>query len=671
MKKNRRWIVGIVLSLTLILGLTSIPVFADLGGDKPDLYNNAGVDQQVDEIMPGELLVGFKEGTTRKELAKMARRQGAKLGGVNRSINVALFRVTEAPRANAVMENLKQAPDVAFVEPNGIARIPEPVVSDSPGKNMGGDAAADKIWTDPMASYQWHLIKILDIWTTVPSSAPTIAVLDTGVDYLHNDLAGKVIKGKDYYYMDNDPMDDHGHGTHVAGIAAATGGNGQYGVGVSPKSKILAVKVLGPTGSGSWWMVSKGVTYAANRPAWQKVKVINMSLGGSSSSSTLQSAVNYAYGKGIVVVASAGNSNTYSYQYPSAYSATLSVAAIEQEGCRTTFSNYNYGSYTAVDIAAPGYEIRSTYPGQQAKDLSGTSMSAPVVSGAAARVFAKYGNSKTPAWVMSRLKTKADSTTCGFPTAMKELNLHKALGGSATGFRGLAYDGVSGQPLKGATVRIYQGTSLKKTTTTNGSGMWAVRGLTGGVTYKVKVTKSGYVPLKKFYKAKAGKVWETVKHFLAPVRQADDITIILDWRNSQPYYTPPLSEPGGYELDAWLNPPGSGDDYIYYGNPGALGTSPWVQWLRDSYNDLVHAEAIIISKVQSGTYKFGANRHSTFGWGNMGQSGAVVRVYKGSALKKTVKINASACSGKSWWYAVKIVGSSITPQNACSNTRNF
>jgi thermitase len=238
--------------------------------------------------------------------------------------------------------------------------------------------------SDPLQSSQWHLGKISapTAWAAAASADNVvIAIVDTGVDYTHPDLAGKVTLGPDIAEADSDPMDTQGHGTHVAGIAAAVAGNGVGGSGVCPSCRLLAVKVF-PDGSGSAsdYDVAQGIIWAADNGA----DVVNLSLGGPGGSTTLRDAVDYAWSRGVVVVAAAGNSGNGTTQYPAAYPNAIAVAATTSYDTRASFSTY--GSW--VDIAAPGSSILSTVRGGSYQAWSGTSMAAPVVAGAAGLAFA-------------------------------------------------------------------------------------------------------------------------------------------------------------------------------------------------------------------------------------------------------------------------------------------
>jgi len=250
-------------------------------------------------------------------------------------------------------------------------------------------------WPD---STQWGLFKICApaAWDyTTGNSSQVIAVIDTGVNYNHEDLAGKVILGPDYVNNDNDPMDDHGHGTHVSGIAAAITNNGKGVAGVNWNSKILAIKAFDSNGCGCDDAIIRGIQYASEHGA----EVINMSFGGPYYDPAIQDIINYAYAQGCVLIAAAGNGNTSVPAYPAACDHVIAVAATDKDDNRTSYSNY--GPW--VDVAAPGgafWTYDSNGGARQCGQIlscglgdhdyvlkCGTSMAAPFVSGAASLVF--------------------------------------------------------------------------------------------------------------------------------------------------------------------------------------------------------------------------------------------------------------------------------------------
>ncbi len=245
--------------------------------------------------------------------------------------------------------------------------------------------AFDTIPNDSFYSAQWGLplIHAPKGWdTTTGSPTITIAIVDTGVDLSHPEFSGRILSGYDFVNNDDDPMDDEGHGTHVAGIASAFGNNGTGVAGVSWNSNILPVKVLDSDANGTYAGVAAGIIFAADNGA----QIINLSLGGYNTSPTLQNAVNYAIDRGVLVVAAAGNDYLTKIAYPAAYPAVVAVAAVSQNQTVAGFSN----SGAQMDLAAPGVNVYSTVIGNYGYE-SGTSMAAPFVSGLAALLFSLPG----------------------------------------------------------------------------------------------------------------------------------------------------------------------------------------------------------------------------------------------------------------------------------------
>ena len=258
--------------------------------------------------------------------------------------------------------------------------------------------AVDTIPNDPSFSSQYGLaaIRAPQGWDlSTGSPAVTIAILDSGVDLGHLELAGKIVQGYDFVNNDNFPQDDYGHGTHVAGIAAAWGNNGLGISGVSWGARILPLKVLNSTGGGSFSNVAAALVWAADHGA----QIVNMSLGGSSYSQIMQDAVTYAAGNGVLMVAASGNAGMNFVLYPARFSEVMAVGATDVSNQYVSFSNYG----AEIDVAAPGASILSLWPGGYSTQ-SGTSMAAPYVSGLAAVLFG-YGNSA--ATVRSQLETTA------------------------------------------------------------------------------------------------------------------------------------------------------------------------------------------------------------------------------------------------------------------------
>ena len=238
---------------------------------------------------------------------------------------------------------------------------------------------------DPLLAQQWGLFAIgADrVWTTTTGQGVIVAVVDSGSGP-HPDLAENLLPGRSIIgtveSQDGKDIDASGHGTHVAGIIAAVANNGIGGSGVAPNAKILPVQVLDQAGQGDARDVAAGVRFAADNGA----RVINLSLGGATESSSLTQAITYANDKGVLVVAAAGNGGAADKpKWPASLDLTLAVTAVDQANNATSFDQR--GDY--IDLSAPGANIVSTAKGDYVT-LSGTSMAAGFVAGAAALLFA-------------------------------------------------------------------------------------------------------------------------------------------------------------------------------------------------------------------------------------------------------------------------------------------
>jgi len=229
-----------------------------------------------------------------------------------------------------------------------------------------------------------------------------IGVVDTGVDYNHQDLNSKVIKGWDFIGWDNDPMDQSSvsHGTHVAGIAAAESNNNTGVTGASWYSEILAVRGI----PGRVSQLAAAIKYASNRGC----KVINVSGGTNASTLSLRLAVDYVYRRGGLLCATAGNSGTNTRRYPGAYSKAFCVANTTDNDRRASSSRF--GSW--VDISAPGVNVLSTIRNNGYGRLTGTSMSCPLVSGSAAVVW-----SMNPSWNAGQVRSRLEKSSKRLPSS--------------------------------------------------------------------------------------------------------------------------------------------------------------------------------------------------------------------------------------------------------------
>ncbi|MFC7079719.1 S8 family serine peptidase [Halorussus caseinilyticus] len=244
---------------------------------------------------------------------------------------------------------------------------------------------------DPKFSDQYapQMVNAPTAWDTTKGTWDvTIAVLDTGVQYDHPELSNNYASnpGKDFVDDDSDPApdvpSDEYHGTHVSGIAGGETDNATGIAGMS-ESELINGRCLDENGSGSYSDVADAITWAADQGA----DIINMSLGGSSPSSTIESAVDYAHSEGSLIVAAAGNSGSdAANHYPSAYSKVMSISALDSDGTIASYSNTG----EEIDVCAPGSGVLSTAPTDSYKTLSGTSMATPVVSGVAGLALGEY-----------------------------------------------------------------------------------------------------------------------------------------------------------------------------------------------------------------------------------------------------------------------------------------
>lgn len=366
----------------------------------PSFYTLACPADELHLSEKDRLVIAFEDRSSIFEIEALAERAGASVQ-FNEPLNLAFWTGWD----DGIFREISQIPSISAVErekPAHLSFIPN-----------------DPYYT-PM--YQWGLQRIgADAaWDyTTGSHNITIAVLDTGVDYTHDDLIGNMWKdsnghfGHDFWNNDNDPMDDNVngyegstwvsnlqiyHGTHVAGVAAAMTDNGLGMAGVA-QVRIMAVKVMNDSGEGTDVTVAQGIQYAVDNGA----DIITMSLGVESSTTTLRDAVEYASDHRVLLVAAAGNEGSSSVSYPAAYPEVIAVGATNKMDGRASFSNYG----SDLEIMAPGTDIWSTKPTDSYRFLDGTSTATPFVSGVAGLMLS-VNPGLTPEEIRNKLNGSAN-----------------------------------------------------------------------------------------------------------------------------------------------------------------------------------------------------------------------------------------------------------------------
>jgi thermitase len=362
------------LSLGLLLGLAGLGL-ALVGAGSVDLApapsEFALSSYQGATCLEDEILVKFRPAADKYQIGHLL--ASAEVREIETLPGIDVHRLKISPKSGLSdkLEALRGDPMVVYAEPNYCLHL------------------AASVPNDPYFSYQWAFrntgqplappsyqipsgtpgadTRAADAWDIFQGSDTTIVgVVDTGVDLTHPDLINHILSpGIDFPNNDYEAQDDHGHGTHVAGIIAAEGNNGIGGTGFDWKAKILPVKVFNKNAVGLTSWVANGITWAAASGA----RVINMSLGGRdvTVNQTLELAIKFAYDHNVVLVAAAGNNGTAGVWYPAAYdNYVLAAAATEQNDRCVTLSmtggtfGSNYGP--EVDVAAPGLDILSTWP---------------------------------------------------------------------------------------------------------------------------------------------------------------------------------------------------------------------------------------------------------------------------------------------------------------------
>ncbi len=296
------------------------------------------------------------------------------------SIPISADCINTSAKPENCSEKTQACPEAVNPTINDLARIKTEILENVEIRNKGYAAKAAEVPDDVNYGKQWGLAKVQasQAWNlSHGSSVIKIAILDSGIDSSHPELASKITVNKNFTES-NTTEDKYGHGTFVAGIAAAETNNKLGIAGMGYNVSLMNVKVLGDNGGGSYAWIIRGIIWAADNGA----NVINLSMGGDIDSKDMQEAVDYAWSKGVVIVAASGNNGNSKPYYPAYYNRCIAVAATDQNDCRYSFSDF--GSW--VSVAAPGCSF-STMPGNSYETMGGTSMASPYVAGLAGLAF--------------------------------------------------------------------------------------------------------------------------------------------------------------------------------------------------------------------------------------------------------------------------------------------
>ncbi|MEB3330505.1 MAG: S8 family serine peptidase [Candidatus Sericytochromatia bacterium] len=340
-----------------------------------------------------EVIVKFRDRA--RDLPGATRLRSLTLSGT------AVYKLNAGGYALQAAEDWETEEDIDYIEPNYVY-----------------SAVAAPNDPDYLAGWGVEAINAPVIWPFTTGEGIKVAVIDTGVDASHPDLAGRVLPGVDVVNNDGDATDAPGHGTHVAGTIAAIANNALGTAGVAPGAQVLPIKVLNAAGRGTNADIAAGILAAADRGA----QIINLSLGGTDDSETLRRAIASVQARGVVVIAAAGNEGVSTPFFPAANEGVIGVAAVDSSRKKARFSNF--GDY--IDVAAPGVSIGSTRRGGGIATLSGTSMAAPHVAAACALLKARFPALK--AGHLTRLMQLSGHPTTGFTRGVvpRALNVEEA-----------------------------------------------------------------------------------------------------------------------------------------------------------------------------------------------------------------------------------------------------
>ncbi len=355
------------------------------------------------------ILVGFKPGVDRGERVSVLKTLGLEPAEEIRSLGVVVAQPSQEEFRTAAVARISQHPSILTAEEDvwiqwDLEDAPAGSFHQTPMPSLGelsGQLPSFKREELGDREIPWGVRRVNapTVWAKNRGEGVRVAVIDTGVDFRHPDLAPNLSGGLNTFDEQAPPLDDQGHGTAMAGIVAAVK-DGRGVVGVAPKAKLYAVKVADATGGGRLSNMIEGILWCAD----QRMHVANISMGMKMDSAFLNRAIKYAVSRGVTIVAAAGNSGRTvdpSVSYPAAYPEVIAVSAGDPNDQIAGFSSRG----PEIDFLAPGVQILSAEMGGGTAAHSGTSPAAPHVAGLAALAVAQ--GAKSPAAVRSALDAAA------------------------------------------------------------------------------------------------------------------------------------------------------------------------------------------------------------------------------------------------------------------------
>ena len=439
-----------------------VTAVAPVAADEPDVVTTA----VVGEVVPGEVVVKYHDAASGVAAAEADGLQVVAELGTDAE-EMPLLVSTEGQSVTAVLADLNADPAVEYAEPNYVVGLTEEPEEGALAVLPPDSGATAVSVNDPRSGDQYSLdrMQVRSAWGLSTGGGAIVAVLDTGVQYDHPDLAGRLLAGHDFVNNDAVASDDNGHGTWASGIIAANPNDGYGMAGISWNDWILPVKIMGREGTGSASNLTAGIIWAADNGA----TVINMSVGGFPYSQYVQDAINYAWSKGAVLIGAAGNNRREENFYPASFTNVVSVSATQADD---EFANWSsYGS--KVDVSAPGASILTTncyactYGGHntwgQHTKISGTSFATPNVAGVVALIRGRFP-AEGPAQIVNRLLASVDDM--GYPGwdnryGLGRVNAARALGGGTPTPRTSTGDAVEPNNVLGSATLIGIGTTIR------------------------------------------------------------------------------------------------------------------------------------------------------------------------------------------------------------------